>query len=138
MATAWIFSESQDSNSESQNLNERYFNVATNNKIGMVCSMQYINISQMHYFQFCTLHWFSRSFTSNNFPPWRPGFESASCGICGRLSGTGAGFLRVLRFPLPIRIPPISPQSSSIIWGWYNTLNSGRSTKWTQSHPMIK
>jgi hypothetical protein len=26
-------------------------------------------------------------------------------------SGTGAGFLRVLRFPLPIIIPPISPSS---------------------------
>jgi hypothetical protein len=31
------------------------------------------------------------------------------------------GFLRVLRFPLPIFIPPISPQSPSpIIRGWYN------------------
>jgi hypothetical protein len=29
--------------------------------------------------------------------------------------------LRVLRFPLPICIPPIAPQSpSSAIWGWYN------------------
>jgi hypothetical protein len=44
-----------------------------------------------------------------------------SCGICGGQSGTGAGFLRVLRFPLPIFIPPITSQSpSSIIWGWYN------------------
>jgi hypothetical protein len=33
-------------------------------------------------------------------------------------SGAGAGFLRVLRFPLPIFIPPISPQSPSpITWG---------------------
>jgi hypothetical protein len=33
----------------------------------------------------------------------------------------GAGFLRVLRFPLPIFIPPIAPHSPSpIIWGWYN------------------
>jgi hypothetical protein len=32
-----------------------------------------------------------------------------------------AGFLRVLRFPLPIFSPPVAPQSpSSIIWGWYN------------------
>jgi hypothetical protein len=44
-----------------------------------------------------------------------------SCGICGGQSGAGAGFLRILRFPLPICIPPIAPQSpSSIIWGWYN------------------
>jgi hypothetical protein len=31
-----------------------------------------------------------------------------SCKICGGQSGTGAGFLRVLRFPLPILIPPIA------------------------------
>jgi hypothetical protein len=35
--------------------------------------------------------------------------------------GAGAGFLQVLRFPLPIFIPPIAPQStSSIIWDLYN------------------
>jgi hypothetical protein len=62
-----------------------------------------------------------------------------SCGICGGHSGTGASFLRVLRFPLPISIQPLTPQSySSIIWGWYNTPKSVRITKWTQSHPMIK
>jgi hypothetical protein len=44
-----------------------------------------------------------------------------SCGICDGQSGAGAGFLRVLQFPLPIFIPPIAPQSSSsIIWGLYN------------------
>jgi hypothetical protein len=32
-----------------------------------------------------------------------------SCGISGGQSGTGAGFLRVLRFPLPILIPPTAP-----------------------------
>jgi hypothetical protein len=40
-----------------------------------------------------------------------------SRGICGKQSGTGACFLRVLRFPLPILIPPTTPHSSSIIWG---------------------
>jgi hypothetical protein len=44
-----------------------------------------------------------------------------SSGICGGQSDAGAGFLRVLRFPLPIFTPPIAPQSPSpIIWGWYN------------------
>jgi hypothetical protein len=43
-----------------------------------------------------------------------------SCGICGGQSGNGAGFLRVLRFPLLIRIPLSAPQTSSIILGWYN------------------
>jgi hypothetical protein len=33
-----------------------------------------------------------------------------ACGVCGGQGGTRAGFLRVLRFPLPI-IPPISPSS---------------------------
>jgi hypothetical protein len=45
-----------------------------------------------------------------------------SSGIYGGQSGAGASFLRVLRFPLPIFIPPIAPQSPSpIIWGWYNS-----------------
>jgi hypothetical protein len=35
-----------------------------------------------------------------------------SCGICGGQSGGGAGFLRVLRFPLRILIPPTAPHSS--------------------------
>jgi hypothetical protein len=34
----------------------------------------------------------------------------AACGFCDGQSGTGTGFLRVLRFPMPI-IPPVSPSS---------------------------
>jgi hypothetical protein len=36
-----------------------------------------------------------------------------SSGICGGQSGVGGGFFRVLRFPLPIFIPPNSPSSQS-------------------------
>jgi hypothetical protein len=36
----------------------------------------------------------------------------AACGFCSGQSGSGAGFLRILRFPLSI-IPPISPLSWS-------------------------
>jgi hypothetical protein len=44
-----------------------------------------------------------------------------SCGICGGQSGAGACFLWVLRFPLPIFIAPVAPQSPSpTIWGLYN------------------
>jgi hypothetical protein len=38
-----------------------------------------------------------------------------SCGILMNRSGAGAGFLRELRFPLPIYIPSASPQSSSLL-----------------------
>jgi hypothetical protein len=39
-------------------------------------------------------------------------FQVRSCGICSGQSDTGAGFLRVLRFPLPILIPSTAPHSS--------------------------
>jgi hypothetical protein len=55
-----------------------------------------------------------------------------SRGICDGRSGTGSGFLRVLRFPLPILIPPTAPHSSSSV------IRSWRRTKWTQSHPTRK
>jgi hypothetical protein len=62
-----------------------------------------------------------------------------SCGICGGQSGAGAGFLRVLRFPLPILIPPTASQtSSSIIRDWYTRPNSGRRAKWTHPNPRKK
>jgi hypothetical protein len=36
-----------------------------------------------------------------------------SCGICGGQSDIGAGFLRLLPFPLQILIPSTAPRSSS-------------------------
>jgi hypothetical protein len=53
--------------------------------------------------------------------------------ICGGQSGTWAGFLRVLRFPLPILVPP-NASCSSVFRDWYDRPISGRRTKWTQSH----
>jgi hypothetical protein len=45
----------------------------------------------------------------------RPGVRARVClsETCGGQSDAGAGFLRVLRFPLPIFIPPNSPSSQS-------------------------
>jgi hypothetical protein len=61
--------------------------------------------------------------------------QDLSCGICGGKSGTGAGILRVLHFPVPIFISTVAPQSpSSIIWAG-TIAGIGHSTKWTQSHP---
>jgi hypothetical protein len=40
-------------------------------------------------------------------------FRVWSSEICGGQSGAGAGFLRVLRFSLPIFIPPNFPSSQS-------------------------
>jgi hypothetical protein len=51
-------------------------------------------------------------------------------GICGGKSGAGAGFLRVLRFPLPF-IPPNSPSSRSPS-GRYNRSVNGPRAEWTQ------
>jgi hypothetical protein len=53
-------------------------------------------------------------------------FQVKSFGICGGQSGTEACFLRVVRFLLPILIPPIAPHSSSV--GWYSRPNSFRRT----------
>jgi hypothetical protein len=62
-----------------------------------------------------------------------------SCGICGGQSGTGVAFLWVLRFPLPILIPPTVPHSSSsIVRVWYNRPINGRRAKWTQFHPTLR
>jgi hypothetical protein len=41
--------------------------------------------------------------------------QGLSCGIYGGRSGTGAGFLRILRLPLTMLIPPIAPQSPSSV-----------------------
>jgi hypothetical protein len=58
-----------------------------------------------------------------------------SCVICDGRSVTGAGVLRLLRFPLPIYIPPTASHLSSIIRGRYKSPSSGRNSKWAQSHP---
>jgi hypothetical protein len=61
-----------------------------------------------------------------------------SSGIFGGQSDAGAGFLRVLRFPLPIFIPPNSPFSQSLGAGVVGQLvadvPSGPSLDSTPSH----
>jgi hypothetical protein len=53
------------------------------------------------------------------FPQRRPGFEPGSghVGFMVDKVALGVGFLRVLRFPLTILIPPTATLSSSIIRG---------------------
>jgi hypothetical protein len=53
-----------------------------------------------------------------------------SSGICGGQSGAGAGFLRVLRFPLPIHSTKFS--ILTITRGRYNRPINGRRAEWTQ------
>jgi hypothetical protein len=66
--------------------------------------------------------------------PVRIRSQVRSCGVCDGQSGTEEGFLRVLRFPLPILIPP-NDSYSSIIRSWHSKPITGRRTEWTQSHP---
>jgi hypothetical protein len=51
------------------------------------------------------------------------------CGICGGQSDTGPGIFQVLWFPYQSFIPSNSPQSSSIIQGWYNRPINDLSTR---------
>jgi hypothetical protein len=53
-----------------------------------------------------------------------------SSGICGGQSGAGAGFLGVLRFPLPIFISPNFPSSQSP--RAYTIGQKWRHAEWTQ------
>jgi hypothetical protein len=57
--------------------------------------------------------------------------------MCGGQSGAGAGFLRVLRFPLQIFIPPDFPPSQSPGAGTIG--QSGRRAEWAQFglHPPL-
>jgi hypothetical protein len=57
-----------------------------------------------------------------------------SCGISVERSGTRAGFLRVLHFPLPILIPSTASYSS-VIRDWCSGPNSGLHPKLFQSPP---
>jgi hypothetical protein len=52
--------------------------------------------------------------------------QMRSCGTCGGQSRTGAGFLRVFWFPLPMILPTAPHASSPIISVWYSMQNSGR------------
>jgi hypothetical protein len=75
--------------------------------------------------------------------PWLPTVAArvrawiCSSGISGGQSGAGAGFLRVLQFPLPIFIPQILHLHNHP--GRYSRLISGRHADWIQFglHPPL-
>jgi hypothetical protein len=50
----------------------------------------------------------------------------------------GQVFSEYFGFPCQSTFHRLLQSTSSIIWGWYNRPKSGRSTKWTQYHPMKK
>jgi hypothetical protein len=59
-----------------------------------------------------------------------------SCNVCGGQSGTGAGFLRVLRFVLPLIHPTNCSTIITIITqGWYSRPINGRSNSGLGSTP---
>jgi hypothetical protein len=70
------------------------------------------------------------------FSPRRLVFDPRSDDVGSVVDKVALGqvFLLVLRFPMPVLIPPNAPYSS-VIRDWYNRPISGQSTKWTQSHP---
>jgi hypothetical protein len=68
------------------------------------------------------------------FPPLRSGVRDrvSHVGFCGWQNGAGVGFIRVLRFPLPIFIQPIAPKIILIYHrGLYNR------PKWPQYPGLI-
>jgi hypothetical protein len=61
-----------------------------------------------------------------------------SCGVCGKQRGTGAGFLRVLRFHLPLIHSTESTTDITIITqGWHNRPINCRSNSELGSNPAI-
>jgi hypothetical protein len=98
--------------------------------------MTYSNLKFMSISYSTILNKFT-SAVSRRLPTAAARVRARSSGICGGQSGTGAGFIRVFRFPLPFFIPPTAPHSSTI-QGWYNRPTGDRRTKWTQCHPTKK
>jgi hypothetical protein len=88
---------------------------------------KYSSYIQLQFLSADTVIWFSSASD-------RVRSQIRSCMFCGEQNCTEAGFIRVLRFLLPILIPPDSSYSS-IIRGWYNRSVSGWRTEWTQSRP---
>jgi hypothetical protein len=59
-------------------------------------------------------------------------------GICDVLSGTGACFLRVLRFPFKILVPATAPHSLSILQSTLNSLGTDSVGKWVAQETLTR
>jgi hypothetical protein len=94
------------------------------------CYLFLISVSVGHAVAQVVSHWLLIAMAQDEF-------QLRSCGICGAQSGTGAGFLRVFWFPLPIQIPaPHAPFVSSVILGCCSGPFK-RKYQGIQSHPTI-
>jgi hypothetical protein len=71
---------------------------------------------------------------SHLFPTvWRPGFDPRSDHVGLVVDKVDLGQVLSEYFGSAAN-PHSTDYSTLIIWGWYNRPNSGRRTKWTQSH----
>jgi hypothetical protein len=83
--------------------------------------------------------WLAESSSSTLLPFRVISEEFRSCGICGGQSVTGAGFVTVRQFPLPIFTPSTAPYSLIILSSRWVTMCSHQlnSMLWSSRYPRL-